>query len=574
MLRFKRGFHHLKFSYEFGLCIHVNSVILGKTQVANLINLSPIAENLKPLFSYKSPQIPYFYSTTLDCSNLGSNLTKITTASDEIGCDNDENDKEDDEIETGKVGFKNERFNHDLGVILEILRGTDCKNNSSESENPSDKPGVINGAEVTNKLNQCGILLTSELVVEVLSKTRNDLEVAFMFFLWSRKQLEYKHSLREYHTMISILAKRRKFDTAWSLIGEMIKHGIMNPKTLLIMIRRYSGTHDVVNTLNTFHTFKRFNFSVGVKEFQKLLSALTRYKNVKEAEHLLLSNKDIYPFNTKNFNIILNGWCNIVGSPHEANRFWRMMIDLGVKRNVISFSCIISCYSKLSRLKEVLELFDQMKEMRIEPDMKAYNAILHALAKEALDILQTMKDKGIVPNDVTYNSLIKPLCEARRRDEAKKVFDAKLSRGLHAFLRIQRIGEEIFMLLDKMKELGYQPNKDTYLVLIRKFCRWRQLDKVFYLWDQMKQNGLNDNTTSYIVLIHGLFLNGKREEAHKIYTEMKEKKLLADVKTDELIQTWLSNKQLACSPVTGSEASLVDSDHVIAKPKPLVNSLI
>ncbi|KMT02603.1 hypothetical protein BVRB_9g202890 [Beta vulgaris subsp. vulgaris] len=586
MLRFRRGIHLLNCSYKFRLYVHVDSAVLGKTQVANFINLSPIAEDLKPLFSY-SPQIPYFYSTTLDCSNLGTNLTKITSASDEIGCDNDEigcendeNGEEDDEVETGQVGFIDEKLNHDLGVILEILRGTSCMNNPSESENAADKPSVINGAEVTNKLNQCGISLTSELVVEVLSKTRNDWEVAFMFFLWAGKQPEYKHSVREYHSMISILAKRRKFDTAWSLIDEMRKDGIMNPKTLLIMIRRYSATHDVVNAINTFHTLKRFNFCVGVEEFQKLLSALTRYKNVQEAEHLLFSNKNIYQFNTKSFNIILNGWCNIVGSPREANRFWRLMIDLGVERDVISFSSIISCYSKLSRLKEVLKLFDQMKEMRIEPDRKAYNAILHALAKEgrakeALNILQTMEDEGIAPNAVTYNSLIKPLCEARRRDEAQKVFDAMLSRGLqptirtfHAFLRIQRTGEEIFMLLDKMKELGCQPNKDTYLLLIRKFCRWRQLDKVFYLWDQMKQNGLNDDTSSYIALIHGLFLNGELEEAHKIYIEMKGKKLLADVKTDELIQTWLSNKQMASSPVTGSEPSLVDSVHVYSKTKP------
>ncbi|CAO2814053.1 unnamed protein product [Amaranthus hypochondriacus] len=297
------------------------------------------------------------------------------------------------------------------------------------------------------------------------------------------------------------------------------------------------------------------NLIVIVDEFQRLLSALTRYKNVREAEQLLFSNKNIYQFNTKSFNIILNGWCNIVGSPCEANRFWRLMIDLGVKVDVISFSSIISCYSKLNRLKEVLKLFEQMKGMGIEPDRKAYNAVLHALAKEGrakevLNLLQTMEDNGISPNSVTYNSLIKPLCTARRREEAEYVFEKMLNHGLqptirtcHAFLRIQRTGEEVFKLLDKMKELGCQPNKDTYLLLIRKFCRWHQLDNVFKLWDKMNENGLNDDAASYITLIHGLFLNGKLEEAHNIYSEMKEKALLPDAKTDELIQTWLCNKQ-------------------------------
>lgn len=400
-----------------------------------------------------------------------------------------------------------------------------------------------------------------------------------MFFLWAGKQPEYEHSVRAYHSIISILAKRRKFDTAWSLIDEMRRGGIVNSNTLLIMIRRYSAAHDVVNAINTFHGFKRFNFSVGVEEFQKLLSALTRYKNVQEAEQLLFSNKNTYQFDTKSFNIILNGWCNVVGSPREGNRFWRLMIELGVKLDVISFSCIISCFSKLNRLNEVLKLFDQMKEMSIEPDRKVYNAVLHALAKEGrakevLNLLQTMECKGIAPNAVTYNSLIKPLCRARRRDEAQNVFDEMLNRGLqptirtfHAFLRIQRTGEEAFTLLDKMKKLGCQPNKDTYLLLIRKFCRWGQLDNVFYLWGQMTDNGLNDDTTSHIALIHGLFLNGKLEEAHKIYSEMKGKNLLPDAKTEELIQTWLSNKQMANSPMTNPKSSLVDSGHVPSKTK-------
>ncbi|KNA19490.1 hypothetical protein SOVF_061230 [Spinacia oleracea] len=583
MWKFRRGFSLLNFSYDYCLGVRVNSMNLGRTHVPNFVTgyklFSPVAENLKYPFSF-SHKIQLFCSATSDCLNLDSNSTELINVSDESGCGNDENDElsgEDDGIEAGKLGFIDEKLKHDLGVILEILRGS----GPSQGENSCDNPRLIGGAEVTNKLNQCGISLTSELVVEVLSRIRNDWELAIMFFLWAGKQPDYVHSVRQYHSIISILAKRRKFDTAWSLIDEMRKAGIVNPKTLLIMIRRYAATHDVVNAINTFHGFKRFNFLVGVDDFQKLLSALTRYKNVQEAEQLLFSNRNTYQFNTKSFNIILNGWCNIVGSPREANRFWRLMIELGVKRDVFSFSSIISCYSKLNRLKEVLKLFGQMKEMGILPDRKAYNSIMHALAKEgrakeALNLLQIMEDKGIAPNVVTYNSLIKPLCKAKKRDEAQNVFDVMLSRGLkpsirtfHAFLGIQRSGEEAFMLLDKMKELGCQPNKDSYLILIRKFCRWQQIDIVFTLWDQMKENGLNDDVTSHVALIHGLFLNGKLEEAHKIYSEMKEKDMNPDVKTEELIQTWLSNKQmeLETSHVTSSETKLVDSDHVPGKTK-------
>lgn len=562
MWKFGRGYKLLNFSYVFGLGVDPKCIKFGGFQVVKFMkgaNLRRIPKNLKHPFSYNN-QIPFFYSTSFIYPNPDAPSTKSISASDENDCD-DSGDVdftgEDDEIESGQIGIKDEKLNHDVGVILEILRGIRNKNNPFKGDHSPDKPVVISCAEVTNKLNKCGITLTSELVDEVLSKTRNDWEVAFTFFFWAGKQPGYEHTLRGYHSMISILAKRRKFDTCWSLIDEMRRDCIVNHNTLLIMIRRYSQAHDVACAINTFHAFKRFNFHIGVEEFHKLLCALAKYKNVQDAEHLLLSNINTFPFNTKSFNIILNGWCNVVGSPREANRFWRLMTDQGIKLDVFSYSSIISSYSKSNRLKEVLRLFEKMKEMAIDPDRKVYNAVMHALANgghlmEALNLLKTMEDKGITPNAVTYNSLIKPLCKARKRDGAQKVFDEMLSRGLHptirtfhAFLHIQRTGEEIFMLLDKMKKLGCHPNKDTYILLIRKFCRWGQLDNVFKLWDQMTENGWNDDKASYIALIHGLFLNGKLKEAHKIYSEMKEKSFLPDAKTDELIQTWLCNKQMA-----------------------------
>ncbi|GAB4836031.1 hypothetical protein Ancab_000948 [Ancistrocladus abbreviatus] len=294
-----------------------------------------------------------------------------------------------------------------------------------------------------------------------------------------------------------------------------------------------------------------------MEEFQKLLAALCRYKNVQDAEHLLFSNKNTFPFETKSFNIILNGWCNVIGSTREGKRFWRVMIERGIKVDVVSYSSIISTYAKSNRLKEVLRLYNRMKRMGIAPDRKVYNAVIHALAKgglvkESLNLLRTMEEMELV------NAM-----------RAQKVFDEMLQRGLqptirtyHAFLRVQRTGEAIFVLLDKMKETGCPPNKDTYIMLIRKFCRWRQLDNVFKLWDQMSENGLNDDCSSYIVLIHGLFLNSKLEEAYRIYMEMKEKSLLPDAKTDGLIQTWLSNKQMAVSQTVDSE--VISADHDLA----------
>lgn len=516
------------------------------SQCAYSVSASYLRPPLNDPLKLKPSGYPVGFSSFTSLTDRNSNALTIVKPDDEISDDNDDGEgSEDDNVESlnRQSGFRDdEDFLRDVGEIMDIL----CTPRSSCSL-------------VKDKLQQCGVTASTDLVVEVLSRVRNDWEAAYTFFLWAGSQPGYTHSLREYHSMISILGKMRKFDTAWALIDEMRsgKTGpsLVTPHTLLIMIRRYCAIHDVGKAINTFYAHKRFKFEIGMEEFQNLLSALCRYKNVKDAEHLLFCNKDVFRLNNKSFNIILNGWCNIIGNSREAKRIWREMNERRIFKDVVSFASMISCYSKVGRINDVLKLFNQMKALEIVPDRKVYNAVIHTLAKgrlvkEACNLLKTMEEKGIAPNAVTYNSLIMPLCKARKLDEAQQVFDEMLERGLHptvrtyhAFFRILRTAEEVFALLENMNTKGCRPGHDTFIMLIRKFCRWRQLDNVYKLWTKMREHGLDPDRSSYIVLIHGLFLNGMLEEAYKYNQEMKEKHLMPEPKMDEILQIWESGKQ-------------------------------
>lgn len=482
--------------------------------------------------------------------------------------DNEDDGDDDHDKNSSQLHLRDDGFVEDVKTILDIIH----------------KPGS-GPYEIKQKLEDCNVKASSELVVEVLSRVRNDWEAAFTFFLWAGKQPGYDHSVREYHSMISVLGKMRRFDTAWALVEEMRRgktgESIVTPQTLLIMIRKYCAVHDVGRAINTFYAFKRFNFQVGLYEFQGLLSALCRYKNVQDAEHLLFCNKNVFPLDTKSFNIILNGWCNLIVSARNAERIWEEMSKRRIQHDVVSYASIISCYSKSSKLYRVLQLFEQMKKRNITPDRKVYNAVIFSLAKnrmvkEAVNLIRTMEDNNITPDAITYNSLIKPLCKSRKIDEAKEIFNEMLKRGIspsirtfHAFFRILRVKEEVFELLDKMKEQGCNPTIETYIMLIRKFCRWRQLDEVKRIWNAMREDGIGHDRSSYIVLIHGLFLNCKVEEAYKYYIEMQEKGFLPEPKTENMLQTWLSGRQVTDSQVTDLEHKQLEHGGVKKNVKPI-----
>ncbi|XP_068669125.1 pentatricopeptide repeat-containing protein At5g15010, mitochondrial [Aristolochia californica] len=501
----------------------------------------------------EKPRVPSVACVSNPCFSfvdLGCRFS-TTAGVEENGSDgeaDDVNDDDDNEFRLAKSSRKDGTLIHSVESIMNILDdfGRDA-------------------AEAKRKLDKCDVPASPELVEEVLSRVRNDWSAAFTFFLWAQKQAGYAHSTREYHTMIAILGKMKKFDTAWSLVNEMRRvpgTPLLTPQTLLILIRKYCAVHDVAKAIGTFYSFKRYGFTLGVEEFQDLLSALCRYKNVQDAEHLLFCNENSFPFDTKSFNIVLNGWCNMIVNLRVAKRFWNDMARRGIARDVVSYGSMISCYSKAGSLRDVLRLLDEMKRVGISPDRKGYNAVVYALAKgkcvkEAINLVKTMEGNGCIPNVVTYNSLIKPLCKARKLEHARFLLNEMLQRGLspsirtyHTFLAIVRTPEEAFELINKMKETGCAFAHDTYIMLIRKFCRWQQHENVFKIWNEMQKNGLSPDRSSYIVLIHGLFLNGKLNEAFNYYEEMKEKGFPPEPKTDEMLQAWLYAKESSRAQMT------------------------
>ncbi|KAG8078286.1 hypothetical protein GUJ93_ZPchr0007g3470 [Zizania palustris] len=120
--------------------------------------------------------------------------------------------------------------------------------------------------------------------------------------------------------MLAILAKHRRFHAARALLDEMRRSSLASPAVVLLLTRHYCTARAVA----VFRALPSLGFRPSITEFPGLLNALCRYKNVQDAEHLLLSSEE-FPFETKSFNIVLNGGCNTVCSVQEAKMFWSAM---------------------------------------------------------------------------------------------------------------------------------------------------------------------------------------------------------------------------------------------------------
>lgn len=406
----------------------------------------------------------------------------------------------------------------------------------------------IEGARAA--LDDCGFIPSPNLVQKLLCRLQYDGKAAFRVFQWAGSQPDYSHTVIVYHTMISILGVHGKFEKGWGLIRKMHESAMVTRQTLMIMIKRYAAAHDAQKAIRTFHAMDKFKLAADYDDFLCLLHALCRNMFVEEAEKLIHFNKMYYPLETKSFNVILYGWCNIFVDVYQVKRLWEEMSNLCITPDASSYTTVICCLSKAGKFYDVVRLYDEMKKKGFTPNLKVYNAVINVLAKErcvkeALNLFNRIREMGFHPNAVTYTYLIYLLCRTWKPEEAYRYLDEMIMEGFvptieiyHAFFRFVENEGAICKLFDRMFKTGCAPTMETYIMSIRRCCSWRDYENAFKLWNDMEKHYFSADSNIHDLLLNGFLLNGKPEEACKCYQEMKANGFSLEPKIDKMFESW------------------------------------
>ncbi|KAG9455879.1 hypothetical protein H6P81_000387 [Aristolochia fimbriata] len=344
---------------------------------------------------------------------------------------------------------------------------------------------------------------TEEVVYAMMWELRNEWKLAFLAFKWGG--ISVSNTQRCWNLLIWIMGKKKKFDIAWKLVLEMHRLNMCARKALLIVMKRYAAANEPGKAVKTFHAFEKFNITADTNAFFTLLNTLCKHKNIEEAEELMFLNKKLYPLGSESFNIILDGWCNILVDISEAKRIWREMSNCCIHPDGISYTHMISCSSKVGNLFDSLRLYDDMKKKGWVPGIVVYNSLIFVLTKEncvkeARNLLNKIVEVGLEPNVDTYNSIIYPLCEANKLEEAWNVLDEMVKKGVkptartfHAFVKVENMGRTL-KLIDQMRVGGCGPNASTFLLIFDKFFRWGLPGDVLRIWSLMETKNKVDTS--------------------------------------------------------------------------------
>ncbi|CAN8233597.1 unnamed protein product [Cochlearia groenlandica] len=387
--------------------------------------------------------------------------------------------------------------------------------------------------------------LNHESLYSLIWELRHEWRLAFLGFKWGEKR--GCDDQKACDLMIWVLGNHQKFNIAWCLIRDMFHVSRDTRKAMFLMMDRYAAANDTTQAIRTFDIMDKFKHVPDEEAFQGLLHALCKHGHIEKAEEFMLASKKLFPVAVEGFNVILNGWCNIWTDVTEAKRIWREMGNYCITPGEDSYSHMISCFSKVGNLFDSLRLYDEMKKRGLAPGVEVYNSLVYVLTREncydeAIKLIKRMKEEGLKPDSVTYNSMIRPLCEAGKLKEARNVLETMISENLsptvdtfHAFLEAVNF-DQTLEVLGQMKISRLGPKEDTFLLILGKLFKEKQLENALKIWAEMGRFEIEASPALYLATVQGLLTCGWHQKAREMYLDMKTKGFPRNPKLQKLLE--------------------------------------
>ncbi|XP_038993594.1 pentatricopeptide repeat-containing protein At4g22760 isoform X2 [Hibiscus syriacus] len=329
-------------------------------------------------------------------------------------------------------------------------------------------------------LNHLQPLLVHQLL---LSKTNYSASV----FMYVREILYHLPDAFSWGCTIRFLSQRGKFQEAFSLYVEMQKLGLY-PSThaMSSALRACARTESKTGGISIHAQVHRYGVCNCVFVQTALVDFYTKLGDMDTAKRVF---NEMPEKNVVTWNSILS-WYLKAGNLGEAQR----VFDEMPKKDVISWITMIGGYTKCGDVKSAQELFDKMPEK----DNLAFNAIISCYAqnsqpKEALKLFDEMLKSGtsIQPDGVTLASVISACAQ----------------------LGELKFGSWIESYINKH---GIQMDDHMVTALIDLYSKCGNVDKAFNFF-----NGLmKKDVVSYSAIIAGCAINGKADDAIKLFQKM------------------------------------------------------
>ncbi|KAK7243643.1 hypothetical protein RIF29_38449 [Crotalaria pallida] len=180
--------------------------------------------------------------------------------------------------------------------------------------------------------------------------------------------------------------------------------------------------------------------------------------------------------------------------------------------SVEMYNILMDSLHKIGKMKMALLLLDEMNGSNVKPDSFTYSTAILCLVdlgeiQEACECHNKIIEMSCVPSVAAYISLAKGLCNIGEIDAA------------------------MMLVRDCLGNVTSGPMEFKYSLTVIHACKSNDAEKVIDVLNEMMQQGCTPGNVIYSAVISGMCQYGTIEEARKVFSNMRERKLLTEANT-------------------------------------------
>ncbi|XP_057737164.1 pentatricopeptide repeat-containing protein At3g62470, mitochondrial-like [Arachis stenosperma] len=383
-------------------------------------------------------------------------------------------------------------------------------------------------------LDECGVKLSHDLVMDVLQRFKHARKPAFRFFWWAGGRPGFAHDSRTYNSMMHILGKTRQFETMVAMLEEMGEKGLLTMETFSIAIKSFAASKERRKAVGVFDLMKKYKFKVDADAINLLLDSLGRAKLGKEAQAVFEKLKGRFMHDLQTYTVLLNGWCRLKNLL-EAGRVWNEMIDKGFKPDIVAHNIMLEGLLRCKKKSDAIKLFEIMKAKGPSPNVRSYTIMIQEFCKQKMmgdaeEYFDEMIDRGCQPDTALYTCLITGFGRQRKMDLISDLLKTMKERGCppdgktyNALIKVmtsQHMPDDAMRIYKKMTQSGIKPTIHTYNMIMKSYFVTKNYEMGHAIWNEMHHMGCCPDDNSYTVFIGGLIRQGMSGEACRYIEEM------------------------------------------------------
>ncbi|KAG0471226.1 hypothetical protein HPP92_015772 [Vanilla planifolia] len=233
----------------------------------------------------------------------------------------------------------------------------------------------------------------------------------------------------------------RTIYAAENLLNQMRGRGIEPDATSYsIVLHVYSRAHKPELSVCLLRQMKKKGISPTIATYTSVIKCLASCGRLEEAEELLneMMADGVCP-TPATYNCFFKEYFGRKDVVSAGKLFRKLKMCSSTMLDMHTYNLLVRAFSQLNRMDLVMELWNDMAENCVGPDLDSYTLLIHELCRrqkwrEACQFFMEMIEKGFLPQKVTFETLYRGLIQADMlrtwRRLMKRVEEESLKFGL------------------------------------------------------------------------------------------------------------------------------------------------